>query len=66
MVSPPPPLKGKGCRCLEGGGGWVIDILVFVRGDRNGRFITSNTNITLENSTSVPIGERYVKFVTKQ
>lgn len=32
---------------------------------RGGRFLTSNTNITVDKQT-VPIGERYIKFKTKQ
>ncbi len=37
---------------------------------RKGRYLTSNVNITVEDeegrAISVPIGERYAKFTTKQ
>ncbi len=35
-------------------------------GSRNGRYVTSNSNITLEDRRSVPIGDRFVRFKTLQ
>jgi hypothetical protein len=33
--------------------------------ERNGRFLTSNTNITV-NKQTVPIGKQFIKFKTRQ
>lgn len=48
----------------------LFSVLSYERSDgRNGRFLTSNTNITVEedgNVIDVPIADRFAKFETKQ